>query len=79
MNRSNGPSCGFAVFLIAASGTVPAPPRSKCSAPSACKPLWKNWSPKFEKASGHKLNITWATAALLVKRVQAGETADLWC
>lgn len=34
-------------------------------------------SPKFEKASGHKLSITWATAAVLVKRVQAGETADL--
>jgi molybdate transport system substrate-binding protein len=34
--------------------------------------------PKFEKATGHKLNVTWATAALLVKRVQAGETADLY-
>ncbi len=34
-------------------------------------------APKFEKASGHKLTITWATAALLVKRVQAGESADL--
>src|ERR1700716_2333625 len=34
-------------------------------------------APKFEKASGHKLAITWATAALLVKRVQAGEAADL--
>jgi molybdate transport system substrate-binding protein len=34
-------------------------------------------APKFENASGHKLNITWATAAVLVKRVQAGETADL--
>jgi len=35
-------------------------------------------APKFEKASGNKLNITWATAAILVKRVQAGETADLF-
>ncbi|HEY4141974.1 MAG TPA: molybdate ABC transporter substrate-binding protein [Pseudolabrys sp.] len=34
-------------------------------------------TPKFEKASGHKLNITWATAAVLVKRIQGGETADL--
>ena len=34
-------------------------------------------TPKFEKASGHKLNITWATAAVLVKRIQAGETADV--
>ena len=35
-------------------------------------------TPKFEKESGHKLNITWATAAILVKRVQAGESADLY-
>src|SRR5262245_18670711 len=35
-------------------------------------------APQFEKASGHKLNITWATAAILVKRVQAGENADLF-
>ncbi|MGA7529142.1 MAG: molybdate ABC transporter substrate-binding protein, partial [Pseudolabrys sp.] len=34
-------------------------------------------APKFEQATGSKLNITWATAAILVKRVQAGETADL--
>ena len=32
--------------------------------------------PKFEKSSGHKLNVTWSTAALLVKRVEAGEQAD---
>jgi molybdate transport system substrate-binding protein len=34
-------------------------------------------TPKFEKESGHKLTITWATAAVLVKRVQGGETADV--
>lgn len=34
-------------------------------------------TPKFEKATGHKLTVTWATAAVLVKRIQAGETADV--
>jgi len=34
-------------------------------------------TPQFEKLSGHKLNTTWATAAVLVKRIQAGETADV--
>jgi molybdate transport system substrate-binding protein len=34
-------------------------------------------TPKFEKESSHKLSISWATAAVLVKRVQAGETADV--
>lgn len=35
-------------------------------------------APQFEKATGHKLQVTWATAAVLVKRVQAGESADLY-
>ena len=34
-------------------------------------------TPKFEQASGHKLVVTWNTAAVLVKRVQAGEAADV--
>jgi molybdate transport system substrate-binding protein len=34
-------------------------------------------TPKFEKESGHKLSITWATAAVLTKRVEGGETADV--
>jgi len=32
--------------------------------------------PKFEKETGNKLDVTWSTAALLTKRVQAGEQAD---
>jgi molybdate transport system substrate-binding protein len=35
-------------------------------------------APKFEKETGNKVSITWATAAILVKRVQAGENADLY-
>ncbi len=34
-------------------------------------------TPKFEAASGHKLIITWNTAAVLVRRIQAGETPDI--
>ena len=32
---------------------------------------------QFEKASGHKLAITWGTAPMLVKRIEGGETADV--
>ena len=32
---------------------------------------------KFEKASGHKLAVTWGTAPMLVKRIEGGETADV--
>src|SRR5450631_2613941 len=34
-------------------------------------------APKFEKDTGNKLAITWGTAAILVKKVQAGESPDL--
>jgi molybdate transport system substrate-binding protein len=33
--------------------------------------------PNFEKASGHKLAMTWSTAPTLVKRVEAGEPVDV--
>ncbi len=32
---------------------------------------------RFEKASGHKLSVTWGTAPMLVKRIEGGETADV--
>lgn len=32
---------------------------------------------KFEKASSHKLAITWGTAPMLVKRIESGEMADV--
>lgn len=32
---------------------------------------------QFEAESGHRLAVTWATAPMLVKRIESGETADL--
>ena len=52
------------------------PPRSRSSATIGVKSALEEISPKFEKATGNKLAITWSTAALLMKRVQAGEHAD---
>ncbi|MGA2895106.1 MAG: substrate-binding domain-containing protein [Xanthobacteraceae bacterium] len=34
--------------------------------------------PLFEKVTGNKVVPTWSTAAMLVKRIQGGETADLY-
>src|SRR5215216_2126979 len=36
----------------------------------------KELQPKFEQASGHKLDITWGLAGALAKRVADGETPD---
>ena len=32
---------------------------------------------QFDKASGHKLAVTWGTAPMLVKRIEGGDTADV--
>jgi molybdate transport system substrate-binding protein len=40
---------------------------------SAAEPLFA----QFDRASGHKLAVTWGTAPMLVKRIEAGDTADV--
>jgi molybdate transport system substrate-binding protein len=39
--------------------------------------VMEDLGPKFERASGHKLAITFGSAGAVVKRVQGGETADV--
>lgn len=39
--------------------------------------VMKDLGPKFERASGHKLAVTFAPAGATVKRIQEGETADV--
>ena len=39
--------------------------------------VMEDLGPKFERASGHKLAITFATLTGIVKRVEDGETADV--
>ena len=76
MNRAMGRLAAIAVFLIAQAGLAGAA-EVKVFSTIGVQTALEELAPKFEQASGHKLNITWATAAILVKRVQAGETADL--
>ena len=39
--------------------------------------VMEDLGPKFERATGHKLAISFATAGATLKRVQGGETADV--
>jgi molybdate transport system substrate-binding protein len=32
---------------------------------------------RFEETAGHRLTLSWASAAMLIKRIEAGETADV--
>jgi molybdate transport system substrate-binding protein len=76
MSRTMGRLAAIAVFLIAQAGLASAA-QVKVFSTIGVQAALEELAPQFEKATGHKLNITWATAAILVKRVQAGETADL--
>ncbi|HMJ42706.1 MAG TPA: substrate-binding domain-containing protein, partial [Pseudolabrys sp.] len=76
MSRTWGRIAAVAAF-IAAQATFATAAEVKVFSTIGVQAALEELAPKFEKASGHKLNITWATAAVLVKRLQAGETADL--
>ena len=76
MSRTLSRLAAIAVFLIAQADVVTAA-EVKVFSTIGVQAALEELAPKFEQATGNKLNITWATAAILVKRVQAGETADL--
>ena len=43
----------------------------------ALQSVMEDLAPRFEKASGHKVSITFGLGVAMVKRVQEGEAADL--
>jgi molybdate transport system substrate-binding protein len=77
MSRTIGRVAAIAVFLIA-QATFAFAAEIKVYSTIGVQAALEELAPKFEKAPGNKLTITWGTAALLVKRVQAGESADLY-
>src|ERR1700755_2881081 len=76
MSRTMSRLAAIAVFLIAQAGLATAA-EVKVFSTIGVQAALEELAPKFEKASGNKLAITFATAAILAKRVQAGETADV--
>ncbi|MGH6664871.1 MAG: molybdate ABC transporter substrate-binding protein [Pseudolabrys sp.] len=77
MSRIIGRLAAIAVFLIA-QATFSSAAEIKVYSTIGVQAALEELTPKFEKASGNKLTITWGTAAMLVKRVQGGESADLY-
>src|ERR1035441_10235256 len=75
MGRTFGRIAAIAVFLFT-QASIASAVEIKVFSTVGVKSVLEEIIPNFEKASGHKLNITWSTAALLTKRVQDGEMAD---
>jgi molybdate transport system substrate-binding protein len=76
MSRIVGRAAAVAAFIVVQASLAGAA-EVKVFSTIGVQAALEELTPKFEKVSGHKLNITWATAAVLVKRLQGGETADL--
>jgi molybdate transport system substrate-binding protein len=75
MSKHIGRLAAIAAFCMAQAGFAQAA-EIKVFSTVGVKSVLEDLMPKFEKETGHKLNITWSTAALLTKRVQDGEMPD---
>jgi molybdate transport system substrate-binding protein len=64
------------IFLLLVGATAKAAEIKVMSA-IAMQPVMEDLGPKFERATGHKLVISFGTLAVIVKRVQDGEAADV--
>ena len=64
------------IFLLVL-GTAAESAEIKVLAANGIQAVVEDLGPKFERASGHKLAITFATGGATVKRVQDGEFADV--
>jgi molybdate transport system substrate-binding protein len=76
MIRKVGRIAAIASFLFA-SATFASAAEIKVFSTIGVQAALEELAPQFEKATGNKLTITWGTAAILVKKIQAGESADL--
>jgi len=63
------------VFGVSLSGVQAA--EVKCFCPVAMQALFGELAPEFERASGHKLTIEFATLGVIAGRVAKGEAADV--
>src|ERR1035437_1549354 len=78
MRRSNSllTRCLAAVvFLIY--GSLVGAVEIKVLAAEAFKPAFDDIAPEFERASGHKVTVAYATAGVLRNRIRGGEPADV--
>ena len=70
-----------ALYGIAALAAFLAPPSGaaeiKVIASNAVREPYRELVPVFEKATGHKVTIDWGGTAEIVKRISAGDVADL--
>ena len=70
-------AAGFAIVVFLAHASVASAAEIKVLSAIGMKEVMDDLGPKFERAGGHKLAITFGTLGAVVKLVQGGETADV--
>jgi molybdate transport system substrate-binding protein len=68
-------SIGFIVLLLTSAAAAGA--ELTFFSAIGVQEVMEDLAPKFERATGHKVVVTFATLGGVVKRIQAGETADV--
>lgn len=76
MGKNTGRLAAIAVFLFAQAGIVSAA-EIKVYSTIGVKSAIEDLAPKFEKATGNKLNITWGLISGFVKKAQEGDVPDV--
>jgi molybdate transport system substrate-binding protein len=70
-------AAGLAMVVFLAQAGIAGAAEIKVLSAIGVKEVMDDLGPKFERASGHKLAITFGTLGAVVKRVQGGEPADV--
>ena len=70
-------AANLGLMFLMVSGTEAGAAELKVLSTIGMQSVMQDLGPKFERASGHKLTISFATAGATVKRIQAGETTDV--
>lgn len=70
-------AAGLAATMLLSQASIVNAAEIKVMSCDGLRELMEDLGPKFERMSGHKLAITFATGGGIVKRVQDGEPADI--
>jgi molybdate transport system substrate-binding protein len=68
---------GFGMMMLLGPATAAQPAEVKVIAANAMRGVVEDLGPQFERASGNKLAVTFAPIGAIMKRVRAGEAADV--
>lgn len=77
INRLGSAALGLGLSVILAHASPAAPPEIKVLCSNALRAVMEELAPEFERATAHKVAITFGLAAALKRQIEAGEAFDV--